>query len=112
MTYLDFPHPAGSSSPLRAPRVVRQTALVAGRAYELQEVYGLEAASGAAGTEDQATCVVCLSEPRTTTVYPCRHFVLCASCAGVLRGRGGTPQCPVCRCTITKLLSLNVANDD
>lgn len=49
---------------------------VDGVSYELQEIYGIESNSGPTSETDHGKeCVVCLSEPRDTTVLPCRHMV-------------------------------------
>ena len=49
---------------------------------------------GAGGSEDdgddgdeksQRECVICMTEPRDTTVLPCRHMSMCSECAKVLR---------------------------
>jgi hypothetical protein len=53
-----------------------------------------------------AECVVCLSEPRTTAVLPCRHLCLCAECASQLAFQ--TNRCPICRGPCAALLSLAV----
>ena len=48
-------------------KVLKQKIQVFGQAYELQAIYGIEQA----GTGDDQ-CVVCLSNPKNTTVLPCR----------------------------------------
>lgn len=63
-------------------RVVKQILWVNGIRYELQEIYGI--GTTVEGDEDSADdandpgkeCVICLSEPRDTTVLPCRHMVI------------------------------------
>ncbi|KAK4478637.1 hypothetical protein RD792_014127 [Penstemon davidsonii] len=59
-------------------RVVKQILWVNGMRYELQEIYGIgNSAEGEVDTNDPGKeCVICLSEPRDTTVLPCRHMVL------------------------------------
>jgi hypothetical protein len=60
-------------------KVVKQIIYVDGVRYELQEIYGIGNADwcsdGAHGNDSGKECVVCLSEPRDTTVLPCRHMV-------------------------------------
>jgi hypothetical protein len=59
-------------------RVVKQIIWVGGVRYELQEIYGIENSGGGGnfdGTDAGKECVVCMSEPRDTTVLPCRHMV-------------------------------------
>jgi hypothetical protein len=55
---------------------------------------------------DASECVICLSDPRTVAVYPCRHMCLCPSCAEVLPSQGN--KCPICRRPATLLLCINV----
>ncbi|KAH7553588.1 hypothetical protein JRO89_XS12G0030600 [Xanthoceras sorbifolium] len=58
-------------------RVVKQILWVNGMRYELQEIYGIgNSADGDVDANDPGKeCVICLSEPRDTTVLPCRHMV-------------------------------------
>lgn len=48
-------------------RVLKQKIQVYGQAFELQAIFGIERG----GTGDDS-CVVCLSNPKDTTVLPCR----------------------------------------
>ncbi|RAL53654.1 hypothetical protein DM860_012269 [Cuscuta australis] len=92
-------------------RVVKQILWVNGMRYELQEIYGIgnstdgECDEGDNGKE----CVICLSEPRDTTVLPCRHMCMCSGCAKVLRFQ--TNRCPICRQPVDRLLEIKVNND-
>lgn len=59
-------------------RVGKQFLWVNGMKYELQEIYGIGNSfdgGEADGTDPGKECVICLSEPRDTTVLPCRHMV-------------------------------------
>ncbi|CAH2054317.1 unnamed protein product [Thlaspi arvense] len=62
-------------------RVVKQILWVNEIRYELQEIYGIgNTVDGDDDSADDANdpgkeCVICLSEPRDTTVLPCRHMV-------------------------------------
>lgn len=58
-------------------RVVKQILWVKGVRYELQEIYGIGNSidNDCDGTDQGKECVICLSEPRDTTVLPCRHMV-------------------------------------
>ncbi|KAJ7295328.1 hypothetical protein O6H91_Y197400 [Diphasiastrum complanatum] len=59
-------------------KVVKQTIWVDGVRYELQEIYGIEnnTNNGSFDENDSGKeCVICMSEPRDTTVLPCRHMV-------------------------------------
>ncbi|CAM6089782.1 unnamed protein product [Calypogeia fissa] len=94
-------------------RVIRQTLWVEGRYYELQEIYGIENAgvgTGFDGNDAGKECVICMSEPRDTTVLPCRHMCMCSECAKMLRFQ--TNRCPICRTPVDKLLEINVPKTD
>lgn len=59
-------------------RVMKQILWVNGMRYELQEIYGIgNAVEGddQNGNDSGKECIICLSEPRDTTVLPCRHMV-------------------------------------
>lgn len=52
------------------------------------------------GSVEDATCCVCLDQPRNLVLIPCGHLCLCVDC-----GRhGGLKECPLCRVRITKRL--------
>lgn len=90
-------------------RVVKQIIWIAGERYELQEIYGIENSGGGGnfdGTDSGKECVVCMSEPRDTTVLPCRHMCMCSECAKVLRFQ--TNRCPICRTPVERLLEIKV----
>ncbi|CAN8259913.1 unnamed protein product [Cochlearia groenlandica] len=93
-------------------RVVKQILWVNGMRYELQEIYGIgNTVEGDGDSSDDANdpgkeCVICLSEPRDTTVLPCRHMCMCSGCAKVLRFQ--TNRCPICRQPVERLLEIKV----
>ncbi|KAK3147779.1 hypothetical protein QOZ80_3BG0286620 [Eleusine coracana subsp. coracana] len=91
-------------------RVVSQILWVNGTRYELQEIYGIgNSMEGDADANDPGKeCVICLSEPRDTTVLPCRHMCMCSECAKVLRYQ--TTRCPICRQPVERLLEIKVNN--
>lgn len=91
-------------------RVVKQILWVNGMRYELQEIYGIgNSAEGELDANDPGKeCVICLSEPRDTTVLPCRHMCMCSECAKVLRFQ--TNRCPICRQPVERLLEIKVNN--
>lgn len=91
-------------------RVVSQILWVNGTRYELQEIYGIgNSVEGDGDANDPGKeCVICLSEPRDTTVLPCRHMCMCSECAKVLRYQ--TTRCPICRQPVERLLEIKVNN--
>ncbi|XXG44628.1 hypothetical protein AAC387_Pa01g4378 [Persea americana] len=91
-------------------RVVKQILWVNGMRYELQEIYGIGNSVDCSfdGNDPGKECVICLSEPRDTTVLPCRHMCMCSGCAKVLRFR--TNRCPICRQPAERLLEIKANN--
>ncbi|KAG6610269.1 RING zinc finger-like protein [Phytophthora cinnamomi] len=111
-------------------KMLKQKILVDGLTYELQEIYGIDGTvtaapkterSGAAGEgqadatqapkeeieiPEGAECIICLCEPRNTTILPCRHMCLCSECAEALRKSSST--CPICRTRVEALLQIRV----
>eukprot|EP00899_Mesostigma_viride_P002660 jgi/Mesvir1/12395/Mv00568-RA.1 len=91
-------------------KVVKQKIWVEGVSYELQQIYGIDSspATGVPASGDAADsnkdCVICLSEPRDTTVLPCRHMCMCHECARALRDN----RCPICRAPVQSLLEIKV----
>ncbi|KAG6499014.1 hypothetical protein ZIOFF_038770 [Zingiber officinale] len=57
-------------------RVAKQILWVNQTRYELQEIYGIgnSVENDVDGNDPGKECVICLSEPRDTTVLPCRHM--------------------------------------
>jgi E3 ubiquitin-protein ligase MGRN1 len=58
--------------------VVKQLVWIEGVRYELQGIYGAEKSGGGTDGTDAGVfqeCIICMSEPRDTTVLPCRHMV-------------------------------------
>lgn len=91
-------------------KVLKQILWVSGMRYELQEIYGIgNSVEGELDANDPGKeCVICLSEPRDTTVLPCRHMCMCSGCAKVLRFQ--TNRCPICRQPVERLLEIKVNN--
>ncbi|PXF44508.1 putative E3 ubiquitin-protein ligase LUL3 [Gracilariopsis chorda] len=95
-------------------RVIEQKVLIGGTIFSMQDLYGIRASynanqNGPAGTaeDSSAECVVCLTEPSTTAVQPCKHLCLCDDCARLLTLEVDAQQkCPVCRTHIGKLLRI------
>eukprot|EP00239_Pterosperma_sp_CCMP1384_P007553 CAMPEP_0197855160 /NCGR_PEP_ID=MMETSP1438-20131217/26106_1 /TAXON_ID=1461541 /ORGANISM="Pterosperma sp., Strain CCMP1384" /LENGTH=339 /DNA_ID=CAMNT_0043470165 /DNA_START=251 /DNA_END=1271 /DNA_ORIENTATION=- len=85
----EYPEPPGSALPLwvqaqttyanitknsegeYSVRVLKQKIWVEGVSYELQEIYGIDQSSGSNSADDVGKeCVICMTEPRDTTVLP------------------------------------------
>lgn len=96
-------------------RPVKQKIWVDGISYELQEIYGMQEFYSNEKKADKVDtiaddieggeCVICLAAMRDTTVLPCRHMCMCASCAQELQ-RQQVSTCPICRDTIDSLLRI------
>ena len=50
-----------------------------------------------------------MTEPRDTTVLPCRHMCMCSECAKVLRMQ--SEKCPICRTPIEQLLQIKISKN-
>ena len=118
-TYVEFERAGDASAPKWSARCVKQKIWVKGASYELQEIYGIvddvhNGLNGArGGNPDDDLCVICLTEPRNTTVLPCRHLCMCAECAHHLRLQGSTGNvCPICRNPVESLLEIKVSEVD
>ncbi|XP_054795070.1 probable E3 ubiquitin-protein ligase LOG2 [Prosopis cineraria] len=87
-------------------KVVKQILWINEMRYELQEIYGIgnSVESDLDENDSGKECVICLSEPRDTTVLPCRHMCMCSGCAKVLRFQ--TNRCPICRQPVERLLEI------
>ncbi|CAJ1397224.1 unnamed protein product [Effrenium voratum] len=46
--------------------------------------------------DEERLCIICLTEPRTVMLMPCRHAVLCEGCLEILLQQRNC-SCPVCR---------------
>mmetsp|Transcript_31854 Transcript_31854/g.43698 ORF Transcript_31854/g.43698 Transcript_31854/m.43698 type:complete len:491 (-) Transcript_31854:23-1495(-) len=57
--------------------------------YEVKEIFD---------DDHSKDCVVCLTNPRDTTLLPCRHFCVCGHCMEMLT------KCPICRCKLVSFL--------
>eukprot|EP00163_Fabomonas_tropica_P002487 TRINITY_DN118_c0_g1_i1.p1 TRINITY_DN118_c0_g1~~TRINITY_DN118_c0_g1_i1.p1 ORF type:complete len:412 (-),score=69.89 TRINITY_DN118_c0_g1_i1:188-1423(-) len=85
-------------------KVIKQKIQVGETAYELQEIFGIQAKDD---DLDGGDCVICMSDPKDTTVLPCRHMCLCSECAKTLRFQSN--KCPICRTPVESLLQIKVA---
>jgi hypothetical protein len=101
--------------------VLKQKIQVGDTSYELQEIYGIERSGGGGGDggdgdgdggsdDGGGDCVICMSEPKDTTVLPCRHMCLCGDCAKRLRVQ--TNRCPICRTPVESLLQIKVSRSE
>ncbi|KAG5049532.1 hypothetical protein JHK85_010635 [Glycine max] len=55
-------------------------------------------------------CVICMTEPKDTTVLPCRHMCMCNECANALQHQFN--KCPKCRQPIEELIEIKMNNGD
>lgn len=98
-----------NSSTENKVEVKRQCVLYNGKAFEIQNIFGLSnsAATASNSDEDSEKCVICLTSNRETILLPCRHACLCTECSQNLFKN--TQECPICRITVVGLV--NVDND-
>ncbi len=50
-------------------------------------------------------CCVCLVEPATVRLYPCRHQCLCQACEQLLLVHHSLDRCPLCRCPLGQVIA-------
>lgn len=112
---------AADSSGNRTITPLKQKIQVGTTSYELQEIYGIDGATASGteaggeggegsaeeGAENGRDCVICMTEPRDTTVLPCRHMCMCSDCAKMLRMQ--SEKCPICRTPIEQLLQIKIS---
>ncbi|CAH8379548.1 unnamed protein product [Eruca vesicaria subsp. sativa] len=89
------------------PSVIKQLLWVDGTRFELLDIYGIGDTVVGGCNEDARDCVICLSEPRDTTLLPCRHMCMCDGCAKEVRFQRNL-LCPVCRQPVERLLKIQL----
>jgi len=108
-----------SSSPQQQqwkPEIFSQKLQYGEQRFVLQEVFGVKSKAASAGGEAEVVetgnndCIICLSEPRDTAVFPCRHMCFCSYCAGIVRLQ--CDKCPVCRQKVVSLLQFKREGDN
>ncbi len=109
-------------------RVVKQILEANGNAYLMERLFGAEhtvadsdapgdsdvaagqvvqaTATDAAADEEEATCVICLTNPKDTAAMPCRHMCVCKECASILRQQPGVAKCPICRKEVSQFVTM------
>jgi len=95
---------------------LKQKIQVGSSCFELKEIFGkppeqeADAAGGDDTGENGRDCVICMTEPRDTTVLPCRHMCLCSDCAKVHRLQSN--KCPICRTNIESFLQIKSSKNE
>jgi len=98
-TALLYVHLSAVGSEIRAKMYI-QKAIVDYKVYVIEEIFGLAELGKEVDNDSNShgePCVVCLTDPRTTAVLPCRHMCVCRECAGALSAGAGGKRCPICR---------------
>lgn len=77
--------------------------------YAVLDIYGIEGLSNVQ-TVGEKYCSVCLSNPNTIVILPCRHMCICTECAESFnsqeRSKNFKQWCPVCRTDIKSFILL------
>ncbi|KAJ7555635.1 hypothetical protein O6H91_05G047600 [Diphasiastrum complanatum] len=81
-------------------RVIKRIIWMDGTRYERHSIYGVSKNEN----DSEKQCVICMSEPKNTAVFPCRHMCMCNKCAKVIQSRSNL--CPICRQPVVKYLEL------
>ncbi|RKP26963.1 hypothetical protein SYNPS1DRAFT_27366 [Syncephalis pseudoplumigaleata] len=92
-----------SSSNHHPMTILLQRFRAKGQTYTLERVYGVDdsahndttTTTKSTSADESDICVICIADPSTVAVLPCRHRCLCADCAEELRSR--SCFCPICR---------------
>jgi len=74
-------------------RVAAHRYHMSGLCWNLYEIFGLPKNDAA---EEENSCVVCMSEPKSSAVIPCGHVCLCQRCGETLQ-KQPQAKCPICR---------------
>eukprot|EP01102_Stenamoeba_stenopodia_P011585 TRINITY_DN3577_c0_g1_i1.p1 TRINITY_DN3577_c0_g1~~TRINITY_DN3577_c0_g1_i1.p1 ORF type:complete len:360 (-),score=56.44 TRINITY_DN3577_c0_g1_i1:125-1204(-) len=98
-TFAAFSQSGESSYEIKPLKVTIQ---YGGAVYLVHDLYGSDAAGGDADSGRE--CVICMSDPRDITVWPCNHLCLCSACAELFRFQ--TDKCPICRSSVKALLKM------
>ena len=84
--------------------------VVCSQALSIDQVNGDKATGAAAAPPasiDEASCVVCLDEPKTHALVPCGHVCACEGCAkDKIMATDGL--CPMCRTQSAQILQVYV----
>lgn len=109
-------HTAVDLFPTPSHRVISQIVTTGNSSYVVENLYGADGdnevtigstvsqgnGGGGGDNDEDGLCVICLTNPKDTSVMPCRHMCLCRECGEqLLQSR---PLCPVCRAPIATLL--------
>ncbi|XP_021750318.1 probable E3 ubiquitin-protein ligase LUL3 [Chenopodium quinoa] len=91
-------------------KAIGQILWIDGVRYELRDLYGIGNSSSETFNDDEPgkECVICMTEPKTTAVMPCRHLCMCSECAKELGLQSN--KCPICRQPITELIEIKINN--
>jgi hypothetical protein len=92
-----------------ACKVCKQLLQVGTEVYDLEDVFDVGRDEDVVNPqadpdEDEDVCVICLTNPKDTTVLPCRHMCLCSDCAAQLLLSNN--RCPLCRGNIDRLMTI------
>ena len=84
---------------IHTPVMVKQTMKMDNEYRELFNLFGTSEVN------QEAECLICLTEKRTIAVMPCRHVCFCPACVGEIK-KNNKLDCPVCRSRITDFLNI------
>jgi hypothetical protein len=83
-------------------RVVAHRYHMSGVSWNLYEIFGLPKKDT---SEDENSCIVCMSERKSSAVIPCGHVCLCQSCGETLQKQPNA-KCPLCRTGVQSLVNI------
>eukprot|EP01084_Bolivina_argentea_P190736 327678_1 len=97
-----------NSNNLYSTEIISQKTQVKNRAFESQDIYGLDRCTDPYSKEENL-CVICMTMPRDTALSPCRHLCLCEECSKQLLKRSN--KCPVCRSWVADTIKISRNNN-
>lgn len=83
--------------------------------YELQNLFGgTENNSANENNSEDSLCIICMCDPSSIVVMPCRHMCLCGECVRSLRDRSQfrSYKCPICRERVSNYLEVTEQDGD
>eukprot|EP01017_Pseudomicrothorax_dubius_P021170 TRINITY_DN22874_c0_g1_i2.p1 TRINITY_DN22874_c0_g1~~TRINITY_DN22874_c0_g1_i2.p1 ORF type:complete len:312 (+),score=71.23 TRINITY_DN22874_c0_g1_i2:59-937(+) len=92
--------------------IVRQKIDLDKSSFQVEEIFGInnavlnKHAPEEAKNEIEKECVVCYSEKIDSVIMPCRHFVLCSTCATNVKEN--SRKCPLCRKEVKGMVKIKL----
>lgn len=81
--------------------LVNQKIEINNRAFNVQDIFGMEKFLQDNGDEDDKLCVICCANISNILIIPCLHLNICGDCIqAIKKSNPEDKDCPVCRTSI------------